>query len=309
MSKIVTQESHLQRANAKWNGFYGYSKTVYVKAKNKIIVTCPVHGDFEVEALSHLSCGCKKCAKDKLSKLFVHTKEQFEADGNYWHQFAYNYDKVVYVNSHTKVTITCPKHGDFDMTPNNHSKSKGARGCPKCGDIESARKNTKTQEQFLAEVFENHGTKYDTSLVVYVNDRAKVDLICPIHGLFSIAATHVKQGCGCKKCSPNGYSVMKPGLMYVLLGNDNTTKVGITNRDMNKRLRELNKHSGKDFVIHSTYSFENGQVAWDLEDATLAYLRSNYEGMTEKFHGSTECFKDVDLQALLSFIVPQATHN
>jgi hypothetical protein len=42
--------------------FYDYSKTVYTGSKNKIIVTCPTHGDFEIMAADHLAgAGCAKC--------------------------------------------------------------------------------------------------------------------------------------------------------------------------------------------------------------------------------------------------------
>ena len=34
------------------------------------------------------------------------------------HGSKYDYSKVNYTNNHTKVTITCRKHGYFEQTPN-----------------------------------------------------------------------------------------------------------------------------------------------------------------------------------------------
>ena len=45
----------------------------------------------------------------------------------------FNYDKTVYKNNRTKVTIICPEHGMFDIRPYDFLKSKF--GCPKCADV------------------------------------------------------------------------------------------------------------------------------------------------------------------------------
>lgn len=45
------------------------------------------------------------------------------------HKNYYNYNKVNYIHNKTKVTITCPIHGDFKQTPNSHLN--GTK-CPHC---------------------------------------------------------------------------------------------------------------------------------------------------------------------------------
>ena len=57
------------------------------------------------------------------------TKEEFIQRASTIHNNKYLYDKVNYVNTSTKVTITCPIHGDFKQTPNNHLQG---QGCQKC---------------------------------------------------------------------------------------------------------------------------------------------------------------------------------
>ena len=46
------------------------------------------------------------------------------------HNNKYDYSKVEYVNSSTKVCIICPEHGEFWQTPHKHLSG---QGCPKCG--------------------------------------------------------------------------------------------------------------------------------------------------------------------------------
>ena len=103
------------------------------------------------------------------------TKE-FIAKAKAVHGDKYDYSKVNYVNSFTKVTIICPKHGEFEQTPNLHLKS---QGCPNCYGNKKM-----TIEEFIKRAKEVHGDKYDYSKVKYVNALTKVTIICPIHGEF-----------------------------------------------------------------------------------------------------------------------------
>ena len=116
-------------------------------------------------------------------------KKAIEKHGN-----KYTYAKVNYVNSNTPVIITCPKHGDFQQTPNNHLSG---RGCPKC----SNNNVKKTTEKFIADAIKIHGNKYDYSKVEYINNASKVCIICPEHGEFwQIARNHLN-GDECPKCA------------------------------------------------------------------------------------------------------------
>lgn len=54
---------------------------------------------------------------------------------------------------------------------------------------------------FLIHSYEVHGTKYDYSQVVYVNNKSKVEIICPEHGSFFQRCSDHKIGSGCNICS------------------------------------------------------------------------------------------------------------
>lgn len=64
------------------------------------------------------------------------TTEEFIKRARAIHGDKYDYSKVVYVNTHTKVCIICPEHGEFWMTPANHLKS---QRCRYCSGVESSR--------------------------------------------------------------------------------------------------------------------------------------------------------------------------
>lgn len=57
------------------------------------------------------------------------TQEEFIERATEVHNGKYDYSKVEYLNSYTKVCIICPTHGEFWQTPNHHSLK---HGCPKC---------------------------------------------------------------------------------------------------------------------------------------------------------------------------------
>lgn len=58
-----------------------------------------------------------------------------------------------------------------------------------------------SNEDFLLKVISIHDDKYDYSSLVYVNNRTKVKLICPIHGEFEKFPSNLLRGSGCKKCA------------------------------------------------------------------------------------------------------------
>lgn len=58
-----------------------------------------------------------------------------------------------------------------------------------------------TKEEFVERSIKVHGNKYNYSLVDYKNSCTKVEIICPIHGVFSQNPKHHMNGSECFKCS------------------------------------------------------------------------------------------------------------
>ncbi|CAB4123077.1 hypothetical protein UFOVP29_236 [uncultured Caudovirales phage] len=107
------------------------------------------------------------------------------------HNHKYSYENTIYLNAKTKITINCPKHGEFLQNPDSHLRG---CGCPKCQG-----KNLSTQE-YVAAVSIVHQHQYDYSLVNYTGIKEKIKIICPIHGEFAQRAEDHRNGNGCPKC-------------------------------------------------------------------------------------------------------------
>ena len=60
---------------------------------------------------------------------------------------------------------------------------------------------SKTTEQFIADARKVHGDKYDYSKVKYVDTHSAVDIVCPIHGIFSQKAISHLRGSSCPICA------------------------------------------------------------------------------------------------------------
>ena len=59
------------------------------------------------------------------------TTEEFIKRAREVHGDKYDYSKVEYVNSRTKICIICPKHGEFWQLPTGHLDG---YGCPFCNE-------------------------------------------------------------------------------------------------------------------------------------------------------------------------------
>jgi len=140
----------------------------------------------------------------------------------------YDYSKVVYVNYLSKVTIICPKHGEFIQSPKGHSMG---RGCWKCGreqatistaltvakrvkpvkeikDVNSIKELNLLcrYKKFISSSVFRYGSKYKYDKVKYVSAIKPVVITCNIHGDFlQTPHDHLRKNGngGCKICAQN----------------------------------------------------------------------------------------------------------
>lgn len=110
------------------------------------------------------------------------------------HNNKYDYSKVEYINSYTKVCIICPIHGEFWQTPHNHLQG---QNCPKC-----SHKSIKyTVEEIKEKIINKYNGKYDVSLInEYKCNTQKLPLICDEHGYFEATWNDLDNNHGCQKC-------------------------------------------------------------------------------------------------------------
>lgn len=136
------------------------------------------------------------------------TTEQFIDKARQLHSDKYDYSKTEYTTSRGDVTIICPEHGEFTQRASSHLQG---NGCPACAKewseerkrnhLASSRRNRgMTTDEWIERAKAIHGDRYDYSQTVYVNQRTKVKIICPEHGMFEQNADSHLRGCGCRLC-------------------------------------------------------------------------------------------------------------
>lgn len=109
---------------------YDVSKLEYKGTQTKVTVGCPKHGYFKITPDSLFNgCGCSKCGNERAAIKQTKTTEEFITEAKAKHKDYYSYEKTVYVNHNTPVTITCPVHGDFQQKPFDHLSGCGCRLC------------------------------------------------------------------------------------------------------------------------------------------------------------------------------------
>jgi hypothetical protein len=168
---------------------YDYSKVEYVSCKEKIKIICPKHGLFEQTPNNHLTgYGCSKCANNEKLTTF-----QFVNICREVHKNKFSYERSEYKNNKSKITVTCPEHGDFEILASNHIRG---TGCSKC-----SLKYKPNNLEFIERCKNLHQNKYDYSRVDYKKNSSKIKIICPSHGEFEQRASHHLNGVGCPNCA------------------------------------------------------------------------------------------------------------
>jgi hypothetical protein len=206
----LTQDEFIKRSNEIHKGFYTYFNTFYVNSKNKVIITCKIHGDYKQYPQDHLrGHGCVRCENEKTARKRTKPLEKFIEEAKNIHGDKYDYDKVNYINNKNKVIITCKIHGEFEQSTINHLKR---QGCRICGYINMADKLRKPQEKFIEEAINIHENTYDYDKVNYINSDTKVIITCDIHGDFEQRPSLHLLGSGCKLCGidKNAYNRRSP---------------------------------------------------------------------------------------------------
>ena len=189
MSRKITTEEWIAKAKEVHGDTYDYSESEYKGQKYNIKIICKKHGAFYQQAGNHVKQhqGCPLCSKYKRK-----TTEEFVEKANEVHSYKYDYSKVEYKNSKTKVCIICPEHGEFWQTPSNHLHGYGCMKCGGCSKLDTS--------DFIEKAKKIHDNKYSYEKTKYVDYKTKVIITCPIHGEFEQNPHDHLSGHGCSIC-------------------------------------------------------------------------------------------------------------
>lgn len=132
------QQEIIERLLSLFGDRYSYDKVVYRGMKVPITLICHEkdengieHGEFKMRPDNIFSGkqSCPKCWQARRGIIQRKSVEEFIKESRKVHGNKYNYRKVNYINTKTKVCIICPIHGEFWQTPSNHIKGKGCSLC------------------------------------------------------------------------------------------------------------------------------------------------------------------------------------
>lgn len=241
-----TKEQFIQDALNIHKNCYDYSLVSYKDVKTKVKIKClKCDTIFEQSPSQHLQGqGCPVCSKEKIREALSYTQEEWVSKARQIHGDKYDYSKVKYSNSQTKVCIICPEHGEFWQKAASHLKGSG---CPKCAKSKQGPKR-KTTEEFIKRAKEIHGDKYDYSKTTYIKSKEKLTIICKKHGEFQQLPEIHLRGCGCPKCKSSQGELFIKNLLEGLKINFEYQK-RITYNDLNMRVDFYLELNNKKYVI------------------------------------------------------------
>jgi len=127
----INQTQWITRSQQKHGERYDYSHSNFVSLTHDVTIGCPVHGVFQQNAGVHMrGHGCPQCARDRSSTAQQFSTDRFIELAREKHRDFYLYQKTQYQGARSRVTITCPVHGDFTQVAYYHLSG---NGCPECG--------------------------------------------------------------------------------------------------------------------------------------------------------------------------------
>jgi very-short-patch-repair endonuclease len=198
--KSITKAEFLKRSIETHGNKYNYDKTDVTgkKVSDKVLITCPKHGDFLQGMKQHMEGnGCKKCFIENRKM----SKDEFIQRAKEKYGDKYSYDRVKMGGNYhkDKVLVTCPIHGDFPITPSSFLNK---RSCPKC-TLRKKGNQPMERDEFIQRAKEKHGDRYGYDNVEMGRSvhKNKVTITCSKHGDFLQSPWNHLNGAGCPYCS------------------------------------------------------------------------------------------------------------
>lgn len=175
----------ISRAKIIHSGKYNYSKVNYINAKDKIIITCPIHGDFLQKPNNHLEgSGCPSCGVEEGRDKRKASSNEIIDNLKIIHNNRYEYPEQgeISLNSKFKIRVICPIHGEFKQNIINHYYR--GNGCEKCGNNKIS-KGEERIEKFLLEKNIEHIREavFEECINPKTNRKLPFDFYLPKHNI------------------------------------------------------------------------------------------------------------------------------
>lgn len=269
--------TYVKKAEEVHGNTYDYSLVDYKRSNMSVDIICKDHGVFSQTANRHLQGhGCPKCgAKSKTKK----TTESFIQECKELKTVEYDYSKVDYKGNKEPIVIRCVKHDVwFSQAPITFLKSDYP--CPECLTEHRRELKYTTEEAYLERANEVHNNLYfDYDFSDYNGLHSKIKYECEHHGLVRQNANSHLRGVGCPNCTQHGFKKDKPATFYIQVLKENNIpkyiKFGVTNKDLNTRMRQQSNRSIFEHELVKEYLFEDGTKALQIENHVKYTFKDN----------------------------------
>lgn len=280
--------------------------------KKCIVYFSTKYGICKMNALNILK-GCKISILSSIDKT-----SYFINLANEIHNKKYDYSRVTYINSFSKMEIVCPTHGTFSQTPEKHLIG---QGCRKCSEQIVSEKYSTPIEELKNKINEIFGNLYIYDFSNYKNLHSKIKVICKKHGSFEQKAYSHISGHGCKHCSFEnntnfhgaGWTLKdwvkssgsESNIYLIKIYNKDTNeeflKVGITKHRINQRFRGRRfPYKYKPIVVLNI----NSKKAWEMEKQIIKQFKEYKYTPELNFSGCTECF-NINIEGKIKALMTQ----
>jgi hypothetical protein len=126
MPSRYTKADFVKKSNIVHNNFYNYSKSDYKNMHTKVCIIDPEYGEFWQVPMGHVTGqGHPERGKKSSANKRRLGKKEFIERAIRKHGNLYNYNKVEYVHTDSKVCIIDPEYGEFWQSPYQHLNSHG----------------------------------------------------------------------------------------------------------------------------------------------------------------------------------------
>lgn len=197
----LTTEQFIAKATEYHNNRYDYSKTVYTRACDPIIIGCLEHNFYSQIASDHISgTGCPDCGRKQRSDATRLTLEEFIIKSNEAHNNKYDYTMSEYTGTANDVNIICKEHGMYITKAGYHLKGSGT--CPVCYKILIGLQHRLTNDEYIERANKVHNFKYDYSDMNFTLVTKPINIRCKTHEIvFTRRADGHLAGYGCPSCN------------------------------------------------------------------------------------------------------------
>ena len=223
------------------------------------------------------------------------TQEQFITKCEDVHKGFYDYSKVVYNTMSEKITVICPKHGEFSVRAANHKRGDG---CQKCYDERRGFGTRKGYDYYMKVINESSVNEIELVDGVVETKKSVITLRCKKHYVeYSGTLGNLLGRLGCEKCkaetvTKNNLDKRKKWFDDFIKDFEHIELLELNEMRDNSHFK-CNKHK-VNFSTPLSSAKENGYIGCrecSYERNTEKLFSTSHEKMKEKLENTESHFK------------------